>query len=186
MGIPIVSEKYILARLKAGREIEHSAYLMVPHSQQLRSSPPPQISCFASLTLLLCADCQVQPEENAARHPQKGTMNPQNMGADRNKDRLVDVEFDAGSLKANTSCNREGRHEMLQAGGTSGSKHLWEGGGDRIQAAGDGSGTAAEGAGKKVRRDSKVAGLTRVLRIFQGRRMRLALRPRSMRYQMWR
>ena len=51
MGIPIVSEKYILARLKAGREIDHSAYLMVPRPQKLRSSPTLKRSCFASLTL---------------------------------------------------------------------------------------------------------------------------------------
>lgn len=141
---------------------------------------------FRKPNLILCADPQVQPEENAARHPQKRTMTPQNMGADRNKDRLVGVEFNAGSLDADTTCNREGRHEMLQAGGTSDSKQLWEGGGDRIQAAGDGSCTAAAAGGKKVGRVSKDAGLARLLRIFQGRRRRLALRPRSMRYQMWR
>ena len=28
MGIPIVSEKYLLARLKAGKEIDHELYLM--------------------------------------------------------------------------------------------------------------------------------------------------------------
>jgi len=38
MGIPIVSEKYVLARLKAGKEIDHMPYLMEVASDQFTNT----------------------------------------------------------------------------------------------------------------------------------------------------
>ena len=47
MGIPIVSEKYLLARLKAGKEIDHEPYLMT-----VESTPAHRFICLFYICFL--------------------------------------------------------------------------------------------------------------------------------------
>jgi hypothetical protein len=139
MGIPIVSEKYILARLKAGKEVDHTPYLMVflPAIPACQSRPAHERSERAHSFISL--GMQVSTRQDACQ--QRKTRGKQGQGNEPACDaaKRSATELDACASKGQEASIGKHTEPLVTDASTSTRRHGATGERER----GDGSGVDA-------------------------------------------